>query len=192
MAPILGIWASSKSTVAADTGAYFPLQVITLGTATSTVTFSNIPSTYTHLQLRCSGHLSGSSNVGDVIYLRFNSDSNSNYSWHLLQGNGSSATASSGASQTYIYAGVFVDNTNYALSFSPAIIDILDYANTNKYKTTRSLYGYDINDVNYSRAALGSGNWRSNNAITSLTLTSGLGLNFTQYSSFALYGIKGA
>jgi len=41
MSPILGIWASSKAVSAADTGAMFPLQVITVGaTAVSSVTFS--------------------------------------------------------------------------------------------------------------------------------------------------------
>jgi hypothetical protein len=193
MAPILGIWASSKSTVAADTGAMFPLQVITVGSAgASSVEFTNIPNTYTHLQVRCFGHLSGSGNVGDIIRMTFNSDTTSNYSYHLLQGNGSSASADAAASTSWIYSGVYIDSFGYSQAFGVSIIDILDYANSNKYKTTRSLFGYEFNNNDYSRIALGSGLWRSTSAITSIKLVSGLALNLTQYSSFALYGIKGA
>ena len=176
-----------------DTGVMDPLQVITVGpSGAANVEFTSIPGTYTHLQLRCFGHLSGSGNVGDVIRMTFNSDTTSNYSYHLLQGNGSSASADAAASNSWIYSGVYPDSYGGANNFGLNIIDILDYANTNKYKTTRALFGYEFNDVNYSRTALGSGNWRSTSAITSIKFVSGLGLNFTQYSSFALYGIKGA
>jgi hypothetical protein len=64
---------------------------------------------------------------------------------------------------------------------------VLDYGNTNKNKTVKTLAGYDGN---------GSGEiwftstlWNNTNAITSMTISSNF--NFTQYSSFALYGIKG-
>jgi hypothetical protein len=74
--------------------------------------------------------------------------------------------------------------------FSGFVIDILDYANTNKYKTIRYLSGYDANGS--GRVGLGSGSWRSTSAVTSITLQ-GLeySSNYKQYSSFALYGIKG-
>ncbi len=92
MAPILGIWASSKATVAADTGAMFPLQVITVGSAgASSITFTNIPGTYTHLQIRAISRKS-SAGGGDGIFVRFNSDSGSNYALHQIDGDGSTVS----------------------------------------------------------------------------------------------------
>jgi len=70
-----------------------------------------------------------------------------------------------------------------------SVIDILDYANANKYKTIRSLSGTDYNNSN-GRLFYSSGNWRSTSAVTTITLTNDSGTNFTQYSSFALYGVK--
>jgi hypothetical protein len=68
------------------------------------------------------------------------------------------------------------------------ITDLVDYSDTNKFKTIRSLVGGNINTtVGY--AGLYSGNWRSTSAITSISITPLTG-NFSQNSSFALYGIK--
>ena len=80
-----------------------------------------------------------------------------------------------------------VSANSTANCFGVAVIDILDYANTNKYKTYRSLTGGDANGS--GQVLLRSSNWRSTSAVTSMTLYPGVG-NFTQYSSFALYGIK--
>ena len=75
-----------------------------------------------------------------------------------------------------------------ASTFTAGVIDILDYANTNKYKTLRTLNGGDANGS--GNIQIESGSWRNTAAITSITLTHN-GSGFTQYSSFALYGIKG-
>jgi len=74
--------------------------------------------------------------------------------------------------------------------FGAGIIDILDYKDTNKYKTIRSIAGYEDNS---QEGAVGIfyGAWRSTAAITSLTIVSTDGTGLTQYSSFSLYGIKG-
>jgi hypothetical protein len=73
--------------------------------------------------------------------------------------------------------------------FGVAVCDILDYTNTNKYKTVRSLSGHDQNGSGY--VTLMSGSWRNTAAITSITiLRDSGGANLTQYSQFALYGIK--
>ncbi len=72
--------------------------------------------------------------------------------------------------------------------FGAGIIDILDYKNTNKSTTTRSLTGIDRNGSGNTR--IDSGNWRNNNAITSIQLINGSSTNFVANSSFILYGIK--
>ena len=73
--------------------------------------------------------------------------------------------------------------------FGSGVIDILDYANTNKYKTVRTLSGDDKNGSGY--VVFGSGLWQNTNAVSTITLTNHGATNFQQYSSFALYGIKG-
>jgi hypothetical protein len=118
--------------------------------------------------------------------LQFNTDTGNNYATHQLYGDGSIVAASANTSVNYIRTAI-----SAASGTSPtgaAIIDILDYANTSKYKTARTLTGSDTNGAGY--AILRSGVWMNTNAITSLNITASAG-NFNQYSSFALYGIRG-
>ncbi|NCU72421.1 MAG: hypothetical protein EBY66_05360 [Candidatus Fonsibacter lacus] len=74
--------------------------------------------------------------------------------------------------------------------FGTTVVDILDYANTNKYKTFRSLMGIDNNGSGSIR--LRSGLWMSTSAITAIKMTPSTSGSFQQYSSFALYGIASA
>lgn len=168
---------------------YESIATVDIGSGgSSTITFSTIPSTYKHLQIRAISH--SSTGAQPAMILRLNSDSGANYSWHGLEGNGSSAYAYSfGAANTgsYIYS---VAGTAFnASAFSGHVIDVLDYKETTKYKTIRSLGGNDNNGNGY--VSLNSGSWRSTSAVTGVTITIDGGGNFTQYSSFALYGIKG-
>jgi hypothetical protein len=81
-------------------------------------------------------------------------------------------------------------NSELGSTFGAVVIDILDYANTNKYKTIRSLSGTSYNNNN-GAVGLFSGSWRNTNAITAITLQASAA-NLAQYSQFALYGIKGS
>ena len=167
--------------VAASTNSYESIQTVTVGSGgQSSISFTVIPSTYKHLQIRAIAKASGT-NFNPKM--QFNSDTGSNYSWHYLYGDGSTVVAGAGATQAFIYNSIISTNANMYNGF---IIDILDYADTNKYKTTRELSGQDRNGS--GEVALWSGNWRSTAAVTSITFSNG---NFDQYSSFALYGIKG-
>ena len=148
----------------------------------STITFTSIPATYSHLQLR--GIARNNNSADDSFALTFNSDTGTNYSRHGLTGSGTAAASYAGS--TVANVGIWAISA-IANTFGAAVIDVLDYANTNKYKTIRSLNGYDNNGSGY--IVLTSGNWRNTAAITSITLTANAG-TFQQYSSFALYGIK--
>ena len=167
---------------------FFSIDTVTVGSGgAASVTFSSIPQTYTHLQIR--GILRGDRVVTDSEFnIRINGDSGTNYSYHNLTGDGASATSGGTANGTDANIGFNPGASETASIFGVMIIDFLDYANTNKYKTWRSLVGYDGNGN--GRVRLGSGNWRSTNAITSITFNPSAN-NFTEYSSFALYGIKG-
>jgi hypothetical protein len=174
-------------------GDYESIQTVTVGAGgAADITFSSIPSTYKHLQIRGIGRDARATYGNDNLNVRFNSDSGANYSWHKLQGNGSSASAGGSSNTTQITANALAGNGAPSNTFSATIIDILDYANTNKYKTLRGLDGVDINGTVAGEGGvieLFSGNWRNTAAITSVTLIAG-SPNFSQYSSFALYGIK--
>jgi hypothetical protein len=178
--PILGIIASQNYPRVTDTGAMFPISTVTVGSAgAASITFSSIPSTYTHLQIRGIGLITSAGG----FTIQFNSDTGSNYSWHQLYGEGSIAQSNSGATQTFMYMAYGGGSTTAP---NALVTDVLDYANTNKYKTIRSLSGNDLNGS--GGIQFWSGNWRSTSAITSITITA----SFNQYSQLALYGIKGA
>lgn len=184
MSPILGIIASSRAIAAGD---YESIATVTVTAATqATIEFTSIPATYTHLQIRGIARTNRASATADSLRLRFNSDTAANYSYHNLTGNGTAASANADTSVTLIGHSALTANDSTASIFGTAIIDILDYANTNKYKTSRALDGNDQNGSGV--VELTSGNWRSTNAITSIQLTA-IG-SFVTNSTFALYGCK--
>jgi hypothetical protein len=189
--PILfGTIASSNQQARADTGVMFPIFATTVGSAgASSVTFSNIPSTYTHLELRISAKNTATNSVPYQanIVMQFNGISTGTpYDSHYLGGNGSTAFDDPIINQNEIYCGK-LSNNNYPNIRGAAIISILDYTNTTKNKVVRTLTGLDVDGA--GEVALFTGQWRSTSAITSITLSSG---NNFESSTFALYGIKGA
>ena len=192
MSPILGIYASQISGHLFTASAFDSIATTTVGAGgASSVTFSSIPSTYTHLQIRYLAKTSRSA-VNDYAKLEINGDTTtSNYRSHTLNGDGGSAYA--GTAANAIEIGGFPGNTN-ADMFGAGVLDFLDYANTNKYKTIRILSGFNQNSASAGTSWVGldSGLWMSSSAITSIKITPGTGPNFVQYSSFALYGIKAA
>jgi len=196
LSPILGIYASQISghLFTFPASSYESIQTVTVGAGgASSVTFSSIPSTYSHLQIRATARTTFSAPVD--CNMRYNADTGNNYDAHYLRGDGSSVSAGfSGSNISAIFVGNLSYNTTapYNSTFNAMIIDILDYNNTNKYKTSRSLSGYDTNgNGTYpGLISLMSGLWMNTNAITSINLYSGDGANLPQYSSFALYGIK--
>ena len=145
------------------------------------VTFLDIPQNYKHLQIR--GIARGVSNTfGD---LTFNGNTGNNYAFHDIYGDGASAGAEQSTSRANIPVTAL---PNVADIFNGFVMDILDYANTNKNKTTRTLSGRDTNGggVIYFLSGL----WQNTNAITSLSIIPRIG-NIAQHSRFSLYGIKG-
>jgi hypothetical protein len=145
----------------------------------TTVSFSNIAQSFTHLQIRAFLN-----NANISVAMTFNGDSATNYADHILYGDGASVVSTAVAPKTHI------SFTQYSASatnvFQVSIIDILDYANINKFKTVRSITGSDANGS--GSVALSSGLWRNTNAITSITFGVAGG-SWTAGSRFDLYGI---
>lgn len=167
--------------VAASTNSYESIQTVTVGSGgSSSISFTSIPSTYKHLQIRL---LSGSSSAGSSVNYKLNSDATAtNYYYHRLQGDGSAAGAAAGNLNRII------DYSGTSTYFAAGVIDILDYANTSKNKTVRALSGYDANGSGLM--GLYSNGWTNTSAITRIDLYPDAG-SWVQYSQFALYGIKG-
>jgi hypothetical protein len=186
--PILGIIAS-QITGHLNNNSYESIATVTVGAGgQSSISFTSIPSTYKNLQIRWMGRTTGSGGAQDDFNILFNGGASSNSNYHRVYGNGASAGANY---YDGIYAGVAntAAETASANIFGAGVIDILDYTNTNKYKTTRSLGG---NDQNGSGTVwLYSNLSRSTSSISSISLNPVYGTGFVQYSSFALYGIKG-
>lgn len=169
-------------------GSYESIATVTPYTTTSTVVFSSIPSTYQHLQIRFFTRTSRA-NQEDNIQLRFNSDSAGNYAAHVLYGDGATASSfSDGTSISFNTRSVVAAASSTSGVFGAGVIDIIDYANTSKNKTVRSLNGYDNNGNGQVR--ISSGLWMNTAAINSITIVSANGANFTTNSHWALYGIK--
>lgn len=165
-------------------GAAFESIATVTATSGTTVTFSSIPSTYQHLQIRYYGARSGGPGQ---LNLRFNSDAANNYAYHRLRGDGSTASATGGASSSRLQLLNAVQDSSNAYKAS-GIIDIHDYASTSKAKTVRNLSGWDGNGTGL--IVLGSGLWTSTAAISTITFDI-LGDTFDT-TQFSLYGIKGA
>lgn len=178
--------------IPASTNSYESIQTVLVGSGgQSSVSFTSIPSTYKHLQIRGISRDNRSS-VNNNVYLQFNGDTTfTNYRFHFVYGDGGGAAAGGDqASGLFAYGGISASANAGSNIFGTSVIDILDYTNTNKNKVTRTLSGLDVNGSG-GFISLASGLWLNTNAVTSITLIPWGGNTFQQYSSFALYGIKG-
>jgi hypothetical protein len=177
-------------------GSYESIATTTLTTATSTITFSSIPSTYSHLQIRMMGKGTATALEQYNPRIRFNSDTGSNYTLHFVRAYGTTVDKGASTSATGTWGGVSSfpsSNASYANMFGTSIVDILDYANTSKYKSLKTLNGFEANGVGNGtneagQAGFSSGLWMSTSAVNSITIYSDT--DFAQYSSFALYGVN--
>ena len=168
-------------------GDYELIETQILGSSQPSITFSNLgnfSSTYKHLQIRA---LTRTDQVNDGIFIRFNSDTGSNYADHNLGGNGSSIFSQARTSQTNIQFARTAYSSMTASSFSGIVLDILDAYSTTKNKTIRSLSGMTGGANNLQ---LYSGLWNNTAAISSLNIFPGA-TNFVAGSRFSLYGIRG-
>jgi hypothetical protein len=185
VSPILGIWASQNYSRYSLPTSFDSIATTTVGAGgSSTVTFSSIPSTYTHLQIRMLLQTTTTGTGGNIVRISFNG--NSMTKTHYLYADGSGVSSGVGTAGDLCN----IPKSGNTSIFAGCIVDILDYTDTNKNKTIRSLGGYDANGS--GELTMYSNLYATNtNAITSITLTPSAN-NFSQYSSFALYGIKGA
>jgi hypothetical protein len=186
-----GIVGAKYDTISADNYYIEPIATTLLSGTQATISFTNIPQGYKHLQLRVLARTNRASNTQSNMLIQFNSDTGSNYyPYHSIDGDGSTAVASVSGTGTNINVNRLSGATADANIYGTIIVDMLDYQNTNKYKTTRSLGGIDLNGtgvVNFS-----SGLWLNTSPINRLDITTLSGTaSFIANSRFSLYGIRG-
>ena len=103
--------------------------------------------------------------------------------------NGSAVNAYAGSTTTYMKTMAYSLPT--ANVYGAAVIDILDYTNTSKYTTVKSLNGCDNNaGTTDSQMYFASGNWRSTSAINTIKMYTYAGQTFATGCTFKLYGIQ--
>ena len=165
---------------------YSTIATTTVGTATSSVTFSSIAGTYTDLVIsyECFTTAAGARDVA----VRFNGDTGSNYSSTFLYGAGG---GTAGSTRESTQTRMMVDYSGVSTTANTAGIGLLNVMNYSNATTNKTV----INRAN--RAAAGTdavvGLWRNTAAITSVTLLFINGTdNFGVGSIFTLYGIAAA
>jgi len=188
-----------KFAESAITSDYESIQTITVGSGgLRTASFTSIPATFKHLEIRLWGYSNRTDNIIDDYNIRINGDTGYNYSYHFIIGEGGGTTPSfgNGVSVSTINSSPCIGTVRSGgISNGGAIIQIPDYANTNKLKTLKLIGGCDLNGATSpapGRAGIVSGVWQgSNNAISQIDLFASQTYNWGQYTNIALYGIKG-
>jgi hypothetical protein len=165
---------------------YTPIYAQTLSSSASSITFSNIPGTYTDLVLV--SNLTGSTVIDPSI--QFNGDTGANYSNTNLSGNGSSAFSNRNTSVAYVR----MDESAYGSTANPTsyVTQINNYANTTTYKTILGRNNNGATGVDAIASSWRGSTGSSTQPITAITVYCRGSGNFVSGSTFTLYGIKAA
>jgi hypothetical protein len=155
----------------------------------ASVTFDDIPSTYEHLQLRISMR-DATVDAFESLYLQLGDsghspvDTGTNYARHYLYAYTTSAYAAGQMTQNDIWLGKVAAATSDSATYGCLVIDILDYANTNKNATVSSPDSSGTGD--YVR--LTSGVWLDASVVNAV-LIKGNG-NLVRGTEMTLYGLN--
>ena len=160
---------------------------------TNTFTFSSIPSEYSILQIRGVARSTYASGY-EYLYFRANADTSSLYSRNSLIATSTSLGNNRNGSLSFLPLSNIPASSAIANNYGIVILNLVDYAKTNKWKSISGWVGFDNNnsgstDLDKGSVGLTGGTYRSTSAISSITIRTDNG-NFDTYSQFALYGIK--
>jgi hypothetical protein len=163
---------------------YTPIATTTTSSSAASVTFSSISSAYTDLIIIVNGGASGAVN----LYMQVGNgslDTSTNYSRTALSGTGSVGASSRNSSVAFYR----VDNEGYLNTTFPAetaIINVMNYKNTNVNKTFISRTNNVVTGLDAT-----VGLWRSTSAINIISVYPQSG-TFTNGTTVSLYGIVAA
>lgn len=166
------------------TATYEAIATTTLGSATNTVSFSNISGSYTDLILVAS--IVGVSVATDP-WIRVGNgsvDTGTNYSWTWLSGNGGTAQSERGTNNSKLYYSAIstIQNNVQLVTFH-----FMNYSNTTTYKT---VLWREADAGTETGATVGL--WRSTSAINTIDISLDASRTYSAGSMFTLYGIKAA
>lgn len=156
---------------------YVALATTTLGASASSVTFSSIPASYRDLIVVVDGSTASSTRP----VMRLNEDTGSNYTAIMMadDGSGSYSTTSSG---TYLDP---IPGYSVTGKFS-AIWQVMDSGASDKHKTVL----VRLNQHDGSHVHASAGRYASNTVVSSLTILTSTGVNYTIGTTFSLFGIE--
>jgi hypothetical protein len=111
------------------------------GSGVQSYTFSTIPQTFKHLQLRCTAKDVADPGENQHLRIQCNGDTGSNYYYHFILTNNSNTTSFNvnqynGNNYMYILRGCVGSGTNYSNSWATSITDFIDYR-SNYYKNMK-------------------------------------------------------
>jgi hypothetical protein len=167
-------------------GAFELIESQVLAATATSVTFSSIPQTYKHLQVRFTSRFTDAFTSSNFSF-RVNGDTGSNYASHRITNQSASISADNLSATSTPYLGFMPGGSTTANTFNSGIIDLLDYTSTVKTKTFKAFIGSESS----SRMSIGGGLWNNTSAVTSLTFREPSGLTLAIGCRFSLYGIKG-
>lgn len=157
----------------------------TLNATTASVTFSGLPAANGFLvkwSARCSD-----ANVAEMLFLRFNGDSGSNYLWEVNQANNATvAGTSSGAAVAQIQIATTTANSATADYFATGSF-VVDPGGTGQYTKANGTASAFATTTNMWSGVYG-GQWLSTATVTSITLQGATG-SFLAGSQFSIYAL---
>lgn len=172
-------------------GAYYSIATVNGTGASSTITFSSIPTDFKHLEIRAVGKGTGAATDSSDVKVRFNGDATSgNYSWKRAQAYSlNNLTENGNLSDTGMNLAIVLDGSAMSsAAHAPMYIKVHDYLNTSKRKTAFSL-SMSIKNSATVYGSIAGGTWSSTAAVTSISIVN-LSYNWSSASKFELYGVK--
>jgi hypothetical protein len=163
---------------------YEPIATTTLGSATSTISFTDISGSYTDIVL-IFGYKSNTTNQ-PTLKLTFNG-STTGYSGTQLTGNGSAAASYRNTSAAFISIARVVGTPTTVGGMATIIMNFQNYSNTTTYKTVLARPSAAESGVESD-----VGLWQNTAAITQIDITTATSNDFATGSVVTLYGIKAA
>jgi hypothetical protein len=155
------------------TNTYTPIASVTLSATASEIVFSGLPQTFRDLIVV----LNGTGTVSDNQRARFNGDTSSIYTTVFARGNGSSATSGTSSDTQFTFGEI--DNSVVCTN----IMQVMDYAQTNKHKTVLQRSNDTTNSV-----FMFAGRYASTNAVTSISLYPASG-SYNSGTTFTVFGV---
>lgn len=171
---------------------YQSITQTTLGSNTASVTFSSIPSTYTHLELLVQAR-STHTQPADFVLVRYNGDTTAgNYAYASLWVNGTTIGNNNTSSSSFTGFSAISGDGNTSNIFGISRFIIPEYKNTSVQKTGFASGNSASGSNTFAGITLNGLFWNSTAAISSITLSLNSGTNFITGSTFSLYGFTKA